>query len=63
MNTQPIPQTPQTPAPVAGKQAWEEPAIVLERALVARAQGAGPKLPWESGFLGPLSTSSGGVCT
>jgi hypothetical protein len=61
MNTQPTPQTPQTPAPVAGKQVWEEPAIVLERALVVRAQDAGPKLPWESGLLGPLS-ASGGVC-
>ncbi len=62
MNTKPIPQTPQTPAPVAGQQAWEEPAIVLERALVAHAQDAEPQLPWESGFLGPLSTSGGGVC-
>ena len=64
MNTQSIPQTPQTLAPVAGQQGWEEPAIVPERALVVRAQDAGPKLPWESGFLGPLSTSgTGGGCT
>ncbi len=48
------------------RQPWEEPAIVLERPLEVKAQ---VKLPGSDslnplgGFLGPLSTSSGTVCT
>ena len=49
-------------------QAWDEPRIVLERLLEAKAQGAEPPggdgSALLSGFLGPLSTSSiGGGCT
>ncbi len=56
-------------AAVAGKQAWQEPAIVLERSLEAAAQDPTPggrRAPRVrgDGFLGPLglSVSIGGDC-
>jgi hypothetical protein len=48
------------------RQAWDEPRIVLERSLEAKAQGLLPGGADPSplaGFLGPLSTSAGSVCT
>jgi hypothetical protein len=59
--------TDNTPVPplvgsVPGKQPWEEPRVILERALEARAAGGPPPLaPWESP-LGALGTSGGGSC-
>ncbi len=44
------------------RQAWDEPRIVLERLLEAKAQGLLPGSDGPSplaGFLGPLSTSAG----
>jgi len=41
------------------KKPWAEPAIVLERSLIARAQGEPDGLP---PFLGPLQASGAGVC-
>ncbi len=53
-------------AQVAGKRAWEEPAIVLERSLLAAAQDPAPTRRAgraRSGLLGPLNTSGGmGTC-
>lgn len=51
-------------AQVAGNRAWEEPAIILERSLLAAAQDPAPtRRPSRkrNGLLGPLNIS-GGVC-
>ncbi len=48
--------------PASEKQPWEEPRIILERALEARAAGGPPRAPWDSP-LGALGTSGGnGSC-
>lgn len=51
------------------RKLWNEPEIVLERSLVAAAQGGGPSQPNfggpPSGFLAPLGVSPntpGGNC-
>ncbi len=53
-------------AQVAGKLAWQEPAIVLERSLLAAAQDPSPARRagrTRNGLLGPLNTSGGsGTC-
>lgn len=38
-----------------GKQKWQEPTILVERPLVAKAQELGPDMAGPS--FGPLSTS------
>jgi hypothetical protein len=56
--------TPVPPPPglVSGKQPWEEPCVILERALEAQAAGGPPHVPWDSP-LGALGTSGGaGLC-
>lgn len=40
----------------AGEKPWEEPAILMERSLVAKAQEAGQ--PTDDPFLGPLNLSN-----
>ena len=40
----------------AGRQAWQEPMILVERPLNASAQGPGPN---DGPVFGPLSTSTG----
>lgn len=51
------------------KAPWEDPCLVVERTLVARAQGIGPNTGGpsfnfndESSPLGALSTSGGRAC-
>lgn len=51
------------------KTLWEDPCLVVERNLVARAQGTGPNTSGpsfnfnnESSPLGALSASGGGIC-
>lgn len=65
----PIPTQPTLVDPLVqpAKAVWEDPALVLERDLQARAQGdppvgGPPEVGPNHGFLGPLSTSGGGSC-
>jgi hypothetical protein len=56
-----------TPTTPAHKGLWEDPSLVVERALVARAQDGGgdSEETWAlQRLLGPLATSFGGgdVC-
>lgn len=51
------------------KNLWEDPCLVVERSLVARAQGIGPNTGGpsfdfnnDSSPLGALSSSGGTVC-
>lgn len=54
------------PTGAAGRQTWLEPAIVLERSLLAAAQDPSPTRRagrTRNGLLGPLNTSGGsGTC-
>lgn len=42
------------PVPSTPRKAWQKPAIVLERALVASAQDGAPPVPFGAG---PLTSS------
>lgn len=43
------------------RKVWETPKIVLERALIASAQGGPPSAP--GGFVAPFSLSGGATGT
>ena len=51
--------TTSNPPPPSNRQPWEEPRLVVERSLVARAQeGGGTEENWALQFLlGPLNGS------